>query len=398
MILNMIKDFFNFFLLLSALHGFLFCTVLFFSKNGKKRSIVFINFLVLAISLNNFQSWVLAKSFFQEHLFLRYFEIPWHFLAASFFYMFLIYYLEIEKKYFNVLKVVLFIFSFLLLVRFGFYYADYGVQEIAPYFKKYTVIEEVLSIILSLAVFGYSYYLYRLVKNDKTASNIISFDNLKWINTFFRLGLLGYLFWILPLIITIYLNFNIFLPSYYPLRVFTTILIYWLGYQSVMQIRVLNERKYLRKHLNSSSAKKIIRKPIIDSSLQKEFNDKLNIPDEITDSVLRALDVFEKHQEYTSPQITLNFLAKKFNTNTNYLSKIINHYKKTSFTNYLNTLRIDNIIKELKENPIIRKFTIKAIAQEAGYNNADSFSKTFFKLKGIKPSDYIKNMEKNTGN
>jgi len=59
---------------------------------------IFINLLVLTISLNNIQSWILAKDFFVEYFFLDYVHIPWHFLIAPFFHMFLINYLKIEKR------------------------------------------------------------------------------------------------------------------------------------------------------------------------------------------------------------------------------------------------------------------------------------------------------------
>lgn len=57
-------------------------------------------------------------------------------------------------------------------------------------------------------------------------------------------------------------------------------------------------------------------------------------------------------------------------------------------------MRINNIVNQLKKDAVIRKFTVKPIAQEAGFNNSDSFSKVFFKIKGVKPSYYIKNLEK----
>lgn len=120
----------------------------------------------------------------------------------------------------------------------------------------------------------------------------------------------------------------------------------------------------------------------------------MNIPKDIIDSVLIGLALFEKKQHYISKKITLSLLAKRLNTNTNYLSKIINQYKSTSFSNYLNNLRIHNIVNQLKINPTIRKFTIKAIAQEAGFSNSDSFSKVFIKVKGVKPSQYIRGLEK----
>lgn len=386
-----IQDFFNLFLIVSAIHGFVFFTVLSFSKEGKNKTLVYINFLVLAISLNNFQSWVLVKQFFTNHLFLRYFEIPWHFLIASFFYMFLIHYFEIEKRQRNILKGILSLFIVLLIIRLGFYYVNNGVQETLPIFKKYTVFEEVLSIILSFAIFGYSYYLYKLTISEKTESKVIDFDNLKWINVFFKLGLLAYVFWIIPLIVTLSLGFKVFLPSYYPLRVFTTVLIYWLGYQSIIQLRTLKERKYLRENAIIERKEKKVQALRIN---ENNKNDKsINIPEEIVEGILKGLEKFEANKEYCSQNVTLSSLASELHTNTNYLSKVINHYKELSFSNYINTLRINNIIEQLEEKPIIRKFTIKAIALEAGFSSSDSFSKAFFKLKDMNPSEYIKKLE-----
>ncbi len=384
-----IENFFNLFLIISSIHGFIFCAVQYFSKQRKTATFIFINLLVLSISLNNFQSWVLVKDFFRGDNFLKYFEIPWHFLIAPFFYLFLVNYLEVEKKKMNILKIILPTFVLFLLVRLGFYFNDNndGVL-VSSIFRKYVVIEEIISSIFSLSIFIYSFKIYKSVRALKEQNDINNFDNLKWIGGFFTLGLLVYIFWFIPLLITIVFDFKVFMPSYYPLRVFTTILIYWLGYQSVLQLRVLKERKYLRKHLtkpsNLSSNNEV---------LDKKIKNEIHISQEVVDSILKGLEDFENEKQYTLQSITLNSLAKKLNTNTNYLSKVVNHYKEMSYTNYLNTLRINNIVEELYSNPKIRKFTIKAIAQEAGYSNSDSFSKVFYKLKGENPSDFINKLK-----
>ncbi|MDC1161920.1 AraC family transcriptional regulator [Tenacibaculum sp.] len=121
---------------------------------------------------------------------------------------------------------------------------------------------------------------------------------------------------------------------------------------------------------------------------------EINIPQNIIDSVSEGLREFEEKNKFISSKITLNSLAKELKTNTNYLSKIINHHKSTSFSNYLNTLRIEYIIKILKKDSVIRRYTIKAIAIEAGFNNSESFSKAFYKVKGIKPSYFLRKLEK----
>ncbi len=124
--------------------------------------------------------------------------------------------------------------------------------------------------------------------------------------------------------------------------------------------------------------------------ITNDVNTQLDIPSDVIENILHKLIVFEKEKLFLRKNITLNSLAKELNTNTAYLSKVINHYKKEKFSTYLNNLKIEHIVDEIKKNPILKKFTIKAIAEEAYFNNPDSFSKAFYKLKGIKPSYFFK--------
>ena len=98
-----------------------------------------------------------------------------------------------------------------------------------------------------MTIFFYTYYI--LSKKEKLFENILSFDNLRWIYTFFKIGGIAYLFWIIALAVTVALDFQGFIYSYYPLRILTTILIYWIGYQAIIQLRLLKERKTLRSQL-----------------------------------------------------------------------------------------------------------------------------------------------------
>lgn len=120
---------------------------------------------------------------------------------------------------------------------------------------------------------------------------------------------------------------------------------------------------------------------------------ELNIDEAIITSVLKKLDVFESKNEFLQPDINITFLAKKCSTNTKYLSKIINIHKGKSFINYINDHRIDYILKELKENKTLQRYTIKSISEVAGFNTAESFASAFKKKTGIKPSYYIRNLK-----
>lgn len=119
----------------------------------------------------------------------------------------------------------------------------------------------------------------------------------------------------------------------------------------------------------------------------------VGIPQEIIDAVLIKLDKFEKNHKFTKKSYTLTKLAKELDTNSTYLSKIINMTKGMNFAKYMNEIRIDYAITQLKENKLFRSYTIKAIAIDVGFNNAQSFSVAFHKKTGIHPSYFLKQLE-----
>lgn len=124
----------------------------------------------------------------------------------------------------------------------------------------------------------------------------------------------------------------------------------------------------------------------------KKETKKISISDENINEILKSLENFEKINGFLDSKVSINHLAKKINTNTKYLSRVINHYKNKNFTNYLNDLRVDYAVNKLTNDLSFRKFTIVAIANEVGFNNAESFSNAFYKKTGIKPSYFIKNI------
>lgn len=135
-------------------------------------------------------------------------------------------------------------------------------------------------------------------------------------------------------------------------------------------------------------------KEVIDKEIIKKSSDELKgISLEIVNSILLALKEFENSNGFLDNNLTLNSLSKMFNTNSSYLSKIINFYKKQNFSSYISDLRIAYCIKQLKTKDTYRKYSIKAIAFELGYNNAESFSKDFYRKTGIYPSFFIREFE-----
>jgi len=372
-----IQEIFNLFLLISALHGFLFCTVILYSKNGREKTMLFINLLVLIISLNNIQSWILAKNFFIEYFFLDYVHIPWHFLIAPFFYMFLIHYLEIEKRSKNLLKIILPIFVLIITIRIGFvsFFSDKNTTDVAYLFEKYTSIEEIFSLIVSLFIFGYSFQI--LSKKEQLFTKILSFDNLKWIYTFFKLGLLTYIFWIIALAITVALNFKEFIYSYYPLRVLTTVLIYWIGYQAIIQLKLLKERKQLRKKLNFE--------PIEENTIQNE--EEKDAEKKVLFDKIEAL--IQDKKLFIESKLNAESLANEVDVSAYKLSNTIKIFTGKNLNDYLNEYKID-LAKELLIHKEYKNYTITSIGLESGFNSKSTFYATFKKHTGLTPSEFQK--------
>lgn len=119
----------------------------------------------------------------------------------------------------------------------------------------------------------------------------------------------------------------------------------------------------------------------------------------LSDDKLKQLSImlkeFENGKRFLDKTINLDVLSKELNTNRAYLSKSVNNLKGLNFPQYLNQLRIKYIIEELKKNKSLQKLTIVALADEAGYNNVESFTNAFKKITGTLPSYFIKALQEN---
>ncbi|MBC9796879.1 helix-turn-helix domain-containing protein [Sinomicrobium weinanense] len=117
------------------------------------------------------------------------------------------------------------------------------------------------------------------------------------------------------------------------------------------------------------------------------------VPEEIFRDIEKALLQFENTKRFTNPEITLHSLAKELNTNSTYLSRVINTSRKMNFSKYLQSLRVDHIIYRLKNEERLYSYSISGIAEEAGYNTAQSFASSFYRHTGIYPSYFVKNLK-----
>jgi len=116
---------------------------------------------------------------------------------------------------------------------------------------------------------------------------------------------------------------------------------------------------------------------------------KLNIPETLVQEIVSKMKIFELSNGFLKKDITANILAKEIGTNPNYLGQIIKYQFGKSFRQYISNLRIEYVLKEIRQDHKMINYSIQAIANEAGYNHAEPFSKAFKSKTGIYPSEFI---------
>jgi AraC-like DNA-binding protein len=87
-------------------------------------------------------------------------------------------------------------------------------------------------------------------------------------------------------------------------------------------------------------------------------------------------------------------MSKEIQTNTSYLSKIINHHYQKSFSSYINELRINYVLIRIREDKLFRRYSIQSMANDIGFKSKESFNSAFKKHTGILPSYFVKQIEK----
>lgn len=117
---------------------------------------------------------------------------------------------------------------------------------------------------------------------------------------------------------------------------------------------------------------------------------KSSLNEKTFNNILKKLEKFENKLDFTEKGLTLNKLAKKFDTNSNYLSQVISEKRSLNFNKYLSELRINYITKKIYEDKDFLKYTIESLAEKCGIASRQNFSDLFYEINGIRPTDFIK--------
>lgn len=125
----------------------------------------------------------------------------------------------------------------------------------------------------------------------------------------------------------------------------------------------------------------------------------LNLNEKYRSSSLRSIDevklydqlkqLMEANKLYLNAELNLKKVADLLNTNTKYLSQVVNHQAGVNFQQFTNLYRVEEaknkIVKESLSN-----LTLYGIALQCGFKNKSTFYKVFKEVTGFTPKEFVR--------
>lgn len=108
------------------------------------------------------------------------------------------------------------------------------------------------------------------------------------------------------------------------------------------------------------------------------------------DLVERIKEVFEQPVYICSQDFSSKELAKLVDSNTTYVSQIINENFGTTFSTLLGNYRVREACRRINEKGSNLNLTIEAIANSVGFKSRTAFLNAFKREVGLTPSEYLK--------
>lgn len=367
------KQFFDFLMISGVILGIVFIIATQFSKNGREKTVIFLNLVVTFLILNNLQAFLLETVFNHAPFFIQRLQIPWYLLIMPSFYAFLIHYLRIEEKIRSFTKISASFFVLQLLIRFALLpYYDNDDKNLL--IGRYVQVEEIFNALYSIFLFIKSILL--LFRSSGLYQAILSFDSLRWLKNFMFLGGLVIVMWICAILLNLNKAMHPELYIYYPLRLSTTVLLYWISYQGFYSYSLMSERIKLRKAIAVDETDKIVENNDAGSEDNKEDNKFERIKRHI-----------EKNKRYLDPTFSLEKLSSEMDMSVSTLSHLINQESGYNFSDYINCMRVKKVKKYLTR-PDYASYTIAAIGLECGFNSKSAFYTAFRKFTSVTPSAF----------
>ena len=111
-------------------------------------------------------------------------------------------------------------------------------------------------------------------------------------------------------------------------------------------------------------------------------------PREQRDLAQKVKQLMEEEHLYRDPELKLSMLAGRLGVPQHYLSYLFNQHLKTSFSDYLNQMRVEEF-RHIVMQDDANRYTLDALAQRCGFQSRASFFRNFKKFTGMTPTEYM---------
>ena len=121
------------------------------------------------------------------------------------------------------------------------------------------------------------------------------------------------------------------------------------------------------------------------------YNEEVAEERPCTESVATLVDqivqLLEEQQIYKFPGLDLNALSERLKAPAYMVTRAINEGLGVNFYDLINRYRVEEV-KSLLKNSNCKKFTLLAVAFDAGFSSKTTFNTVFKKMTGLTPSSY----------
>jgi AraC-like DNA-binding protein len=120
----------------------------------------------------------------------------------------------------------------------------------------------------------------------------------------------------------------------------------------------------------------------------KPFPDPLPAEVPVNGTLVRSLEKLMKEEKiFLDEELTLKSAAERLNTNTTYLSRMINEHYQVNFSTFMANYRVE----EAKKMILDEKFdhlSIEGIAKNSGFRSKSTFNQAFKRSTGLTPTEF----------
>ncbi|GAB5553123.1 MAG: hypothetical protein Sapg2KO_27140 [Saprospiraceae bacterium] len=106
----------------------------------------------------------------------------------------------------------------------------------------------------------------------------------------------------------------------------------------------------------------------------------------------KAHALLQNRKHHLDTGLNIKLLSQELDTNEKYLSQAINQILGISFTQWINTFRVEEAKVQLLQSSN-QHLTLEAIGQQCGFRSKSSFFNAFKKITGLTPNAYVKSQD-----